>query len=342
MCCGCQRSLSPDAALARVPINPASAVQPPSKPAAAAALPQVVSDLRTVDLGKVIEGNDLRHTFTIRNTTPAPIKVLTVKKSCGCETANVQEGTVVSPGEFLEATYALSKYGAGEKRGHLAITTDAPDDSLRQIDLHLRGEIQPKLWATPSELQLSVVEAATSAQTLRVESIVPGLLETFQDVTTNRGNVVVTLLEQTSQALTFSVAPAQGAPWGTSYDLIYLAFMSREHPSLNVRVRTRKGHPLAIIPANLRLSSAAAGEAQKRKVRILSPAASSGGFRITSVELPENIFVGELPTEARRSCDVNLTIHRPESTIREQAIVFQTDPPGAVTLTVRYSHSAMP
>jgi hypothetical protein len=60
---------------------------------------------------------------------------------------------------------------------------------------------------------------------------------------------VVRLKEKAGDALTFGVTIAPDAPWGTSYDLIYVAFESREKPSLNVRVQIRKGHPLATIPA---------------------------------------------------------------------------------------------
>src|SRR5205085_2604711 len=113
----------------------------------------------------------------------------------------------------------------------------------------LRGEIQPKVWATPAELQLPADDESKSAQLLRVESIVPGLLGTFQNVTTNRGNVTVELQEKTSDALVFRVTVAGSAPWGTFYDLFYVTFDHPERRSLNVRVQARKGHPLVVIPA---------------------------------------------------------------------------------------------
>src|SRR5205807_2336728 len=110
------------------------------------------------------------------------------------------EGTVVEPGSVMEVEYALSKYGIGERRGQLVITTDADDESLHVIELSLHAEIQPKVWATPAELQLLAGDESKSEQLLRVESIVPGLLDTFQDVTTNRGNVFVELQEKTADA----------------------------------------------------------------------------------------------------------------------------------------------
>ena len=61
-------------------------------------------------------------------------------------------------------------------------------------------------------MQLLAGDESKSEQILRIESIVPGLLGTFQDVTTNRGNVVVELAENSSDALVFRVSIAPEAP----------------------------------------------------------------------------------------------------------------------------------
>jgi hypothetical protein len=58
---------------------------------------------RSVDLGKVVEGQDLRHMFLIRNTTNMPFTVMSVKKSCGCEAANRRFGFDTS---FLQRSFA--------------------------------------------------------------------------------------------------------------------------------------------------------------------------------------------------------------------------------------------
>jgi hypothetical protein len=299
------------------------------------------SESREFDFGNVVEGTELRHTFSIRNSTEAPLIVRSFKKSCSCEAADLKEGAVIASGEALQVTYALSKYGAGERRGQLVIATDSDNPSLRIIELNLHAQVQPKLWATPPELELEA-GSDSSDQLLRIESIVPGLLNKFKNTTTNRGNVTIALTEKTDNALIFRVVVAPDAPWGTSYDLIYVSFDDREHPSLNIRVRSRKGHPLAVIPAKLTLPAIADGQAQTRKVRIMSPAASVGGFRITNVECPEGIAVGAIPVDARHQCDINLTIQQPKSPLGERAVVFHTDPPGAVTLLVRYTAAAKP
>ena len=302
----------------------------------------VAEEIRTVDLGKVSEGEELRHTFAIRNTSGQSFKVVAIKKSCGCETANVTEGTTVPPGRQLEVGYALSKYGVGKRNGQLVITTDAEDESLRVIELSLRGEIQAKIWATPTEVQLTADDESTAEQLLRVESIVPGLLDTFQDVSTNRGNVVVQLAEKAADALVFRVSVAPAAPLGTSYDLIYVSFNSREHPSLNVRTRVRKGQPLVLLPTTLILPPFNSTESQTRRVRIMSPSARTGTFQITRVESPPGIFVDEIPAEARQAFDLNLTLTQPDSAEVEQKVTIHTEPPGCVTLAVRYRRQPAP
>jgi hypothetical protein len=333
---GCQNS-NPEA-LTLLPVDyevpkgkaPIIAVQP-------VADGPVPDEIRDVDLGKVMDGTELRHTFTIRNTTTNPLKVISIKKSCGCETADVTEGTVIGPGDKLEVAYALSKYGAGERKGQLLITTDAEEESLRVIELKLRAYIQPKVWTTPSDIKLVTGDESTAEQKLRIETIVPGLLDSFKGATTTRGNVAVRLKEDAADALTLGVTVAPNAPWGTSYDLLYLAFDSREQPSLNVRVQIRKGHPLAIIPATLKLPTFEASQTHVRKVRILSPTGTAEAFRITKVECPAGIAVGELPSEARHTCDVSLAFSCPVTKPGDKHVIFHTEPPGAVTLAVRYS-----
>jgi hypothetical protein len=151
----------------------------------------------------------------------------------------------------------------------------------------------------------------------------------------------VRLEDRTPDTISFRVRIAPDAPWGTSYDLIYVAFNNREHPSLNVRVKARKGHPLAVIPATLKLSTFA-GEPQLRKVRLMSSSVGAGAFRITNVECPDGITVGDVSPEPASAFNVGLTFHPPSDSqafqsLGEQKIIFHTDPPGAATLVVRYA-----
>jgi hypothetical protein len=292
------------------------------------------ADTRTFDFGKVIEGEDLRHLFVVQNTASAPLTILGVKKSCGCEATNIVEGTIIKAGESLEVSYALSKHGSGQRKGQLILTTDAEDESLRRIELHLHAEIQPKVWTTPAEIELNADDPSSAEQILKVESIVPGFLASFREATTNRGNVQIELIEQSAEALSFRVGLMLDAPWGTFYDLIYLSFDNKEHRSVNVRVKARKGHPLAIIPATIKLTPSSSSSQRTRKVRILSPGAKSEPFRIAKVECPAGVVVGELPTEPRNICDVTLSFDELPSVLPERAVVFHTEPAGAVTLIV--------
>jgi len=254
-----------------------------------------------------------------------------VKKFCSCESVDVVEGAVVPAGGVLNVKYWLSKYGFGERSGKLVITTDAEELSLRTIELSLHAIVQPKLWATPAEVELS--DASGGEQILRVESVVPGLLDRFKDATTNRGNVLVSVEERSPSALALRVALSPDAPWGTFYDFIYLSFDSREHPSLNIRVKGRKGHPLAVFPAALSAPTNI-GAASRHNVRIMSPAGAA--FRVMAVDAPDGISVERIHHASATSVDVEIALTRISFTHRLASIVFQTEPPGAATVAVRY------
>ncbi len=198
---------------------------------------------RDVDLGKLMQGNELKHTFIVRNTTNKPFTLLAIKKSCGCETTNLSEGTVVLAGASLEVPYSMPGYAAGLRSGRLVLTTDAKAESFKEIVLTLRAEIQAKLWATPAQLQFGTVREGerTEEQTLCIESLVPGLLERFREVTTSRGHVSVELESKTPSALTFRVAFSSDAPVGEVFDLVTLVFDDGNYPQLNVQVRAQGG-----------------------------------------------------------------------------------------------------
>ena len=149
----------------------AKALTPTVSPSAS-----VEEGIRDKDLGQLTEGDPMQYTFQIRNTANNPFTITAIKKSCGCETANVTEGMIVPVGELLSVPYSIPAHGAGTRQGQLVITTDASDEQLQKIVLTLRAEIQPIVWASPTQVMFgSVMEGQSATQEVRVESILPGL-----------------------------------------------------------------------------------------------------------------------------------------------------------------------
>ena len=299
-----------------------------------------VDDARDVNLGKVTEG-DFKHSFTIRNTTRKQFTLTTIHKSCGCQTVNVTEGTIVPAGGVLEIPYIVPGYGSGPRSGRLVITTDATEESLREIVLTLRADVQAQIWATPAQLLFGTVrEGEAAEQELRIDSVVTGLLENFRDATTSRGNVAVELKQKTSEALIFRVAFSSDVPIGAVFDTINLNFDDVVHPQFIVQVRGQKGARFAVIPKVITLSQFASEKTQTRRVRVMS--VPHGEFRIRRIESAPGITVEAAPAEPRHAVDLTVTFVKPLQESREHLIVFHTEPEGKVTMSVKYSDAIDP
>ncbi len=105
----------------------AKALTPTVSPSAS-----VDKGIRDKDLGQLTEGDPMQHTFQIRNTANHPFTITAIKKSCGCETANVTEGMIVPAGGLLSVPYSVPAHGAGTRQGQLVITTDASESHFKR------------------------------------------------------------------------------------------------------------------------------------------------------------------------------------------------------------------
>jgi hypothetical protein len=308
-----------------------------SAPSSATATEHVVAEnVREKDLGKLMQGEDIKHTFEIRNTTGRPFTVTDIHKSCGCQAAELQVGAVVPAGEILRIPYTVPGTAPGERIGRLVISTDAADASFKEITLSLRATIQPQLWASPQMILFgTVADGESPERELRVESTVPGLLESYQGVRVSRGNVTAALQHRTPETLHFLVKYSSTIPRGEIHDLISFSFADPAHPSLNVLVRAYKGARFAVIPKTTTLSPFLNDAKQTLRVRLMS--LPQGKFRIQRVECEQGIAVSELPSDARHAFDLTITFTRPAEPRSRSEIVFHTEPPGSATMVVAYA-----
>lgn len=88
--------------------SPAQApAQPPQRPTAQRAHPLVV-DPPKVDFGAVPPGARKSTTFTLRNPTGAPLKILDAKPSCKCTDITPMKGVEIPPGGSVELKATLA------------------------------------------------------------------------------------------------------------------------------------------------------------------------------------------------------------------------------------------
>lgn len=291
---------------------------------------------RAVDVGQVLAGVPLRHTFSIPNTTDTPFAVTRVEKSCTCQDADIKVGTVVAPGESLDVSFVVPTKGAyGRATGRLDIRTDSVEESLREISLTLSADVERPVRAIPSQLAFGrVSEHESASRTLRVESRQPGVIDKFTSARSSNPQIAVKLQERTPGALIFSVSIAPQAPRGDLDGRLLIDFDDPGFRSLSVGVRARKVGPLMLIPREVALSPFVGGDYQTFRVRVMSTA--DRPFRITRVVAPDHIAVSGHwdRNPAATSFDLELRVSEPPKDVREDAVIISTDTLDSVRLPV--------
>lgn len=87
----------------------------------------------TYDFGTVSQNSSISHTFVVKNTGEAPLKLIKVKASCGCTAAVLTKADIPSGGEGeINVTFKT-----GEKRGQhkqtITVTSNDPDNSTTKL-----------------------------------------------------------------------------------------------------------------------------------------------------------------------------------------------------------------
>lgn len=82
------------------------------------------------DFGKVNHGEDLQHTFILKNESPKVLNIKQVSTSCGCTASKVKKKTLL-PGESaeIEVTFKTKGY-SGPVQQFIYVTTDGLDNPI--------------------------------------------------------------------------------------------------------------------------------------------------------------------------------------------------------------------
>jgi hypothetical protein len=97
---------------------------------------------KSFDFGKIIEGNDARHEFSLINTGKSNLIIRKVKASCGC-TAVQPAKMVLAPGESTTIATVFNSNGkSGKQNKSITITTNDP--VANTVVLQITGEVTPK------------------------------------------------------------------------------------------------------------------------------------------------------------------------------------------------------
>jgi hypothetical protein len=126
--------------------NPLDLRETPQPAVQAGAVPPLAIEQPVHDFGTLVKGDEVSHTFVLRNTGEEPVNVVFVKPSCGCTVAEFDK--VIPPGGEGEVTVALDTMMiTGKTSSGLEVFAEGSETAMATLEL--RAEVVPKLLAHP-------------------------------------------------------------------------------------------------------------------------------------------------------------------------------------------------
>ena len=248
-----------------------------------------LEDPLQADKGEVLAGTEVRHTFEIPNVGQKAFKVLAVKKSCTCQVVDLDMDREIPPGEVLAATVKVSMGGAeGALVSRVTLTTDSDLPELQVIPLSLRATVVAKVKIVPARLELGTIQSGQKlVRQVRVDSVIPGLLDRYRKSETDTPSLTVELTERRTGTLVFAAVVHEGVPPGDIFGTVTFFFDDPEFPRLEAKVIGRKLGRVKAIPSRITIS--ASRDAVPVEARMQLQSVDGIPFRIVDVQSPEGI-----------------------------------------------------
>ena len=105
--------------------------------------PELTFEETVHDFGTIVQGTNVEHTFTFKNTGKAPLVITDATSSCGCTVPSYTEEPI-APGETGEMLVKFN--GSGQNQVTKTVTITANTESGKE-------EIKIKAFVTPKETQ---------------------------------------------------------------------------------------------------------------------------------------------------------------------------------------------
>lgn len=111
------------------------------------------------DFGETLGGDEIRHTFKLKNIGQKPLKIDKVEESCAC-TATIVSKDEIPPGEFGRIE-AVLKVPSENRQVEESIRVYTNDPIRSQVTLTLKGTAFVPITTFPSRLLLGSIQSKT-------------------------------------------------------------------------------------------------------------------------------------------------------------------------------------
>jgi hypothetical protein len=194
-----------------------------------AARPKIVIDQPHMRFGERRTGEQIEHTFTIRNAGDEPLRISGIRASCGCTTPGVTS-LRIPPGEQENLPVRIDLKGRkGEQNQRVILSTNDPDH--RTLTLRLSGVAIPAITIEPRTLNLGLVDPEDPQPGILTLRSTNGDPFRVTEVSANQKRVVVSLAPSPDhRSANIQVTPKTGQGDGQFTDVVLI---ETDHPEVD-------------------------------------------------------------------------------------------------------------
>lgn len=132
----------------------------------AEAVPEAVIESPVVEIGTVVEGEEVRHAFQVSNAGEAALEIADIQADCGCTTVDYDK--VIAPGETGRIVAKVDTHGYGGRQLARQVRVTTNDPKHGRIDLILRFTVDRLMTLDPPIAKLEGAAGSPIQATVKV------------------------------------------------------------------------------------------------------------------------------------------------------------------------------
>lgn len=199
----------------------------------------------TADLGALVAGTDIIHTFRVPNSGKEPFRIIAVDKSCSCQDVTFDSEAMIPPGKTGTVAVKIGTKGfEGNKHWAFTAHTKTAADDRDAIQLSLAAEIIARMKVIPSALSFGVIRSGTAVPAKKLEICEMGadVVSKFAGFEIRQGHSTVRVIRRQTAppgTIILDVTVAENAPVGDVNATLLLRFSDPDMPLIEVPVAGR-------------------------------------------------------------------------------------------------------
>jgi hypothetical protein len=280
------------------------------------------------DFGSVPRGPSLQHTFVMKNNGSQPIRIKTLRVSCGCVTATAPKN-LLQPGEegVIQVQMDTTQF-TGVRSVTIYVHFDRPKNE--EVRLWVRANGRDDVTLTPETLAFGQVKRGSSPSTTVRITFQATSQTHITEVQTESNYVQPTVKEvhrlTTEVAYELSARLRSDAPVGRWFTDVWLKTDSAEIPRVRVPLTVEIESPLNVSPSLVALGEVKVGQDVERRVIVRG----IKSFRVVSVRGTDAaVSVQDSTVESRPVHVLTVKFHPSQAGEVSRALEIVTDLDGS-------------